>query len=240
MMDKIDAWAKHNGAKSYTEIVKKLPPINTEDYLLSSPVETEKLVRVYRSFAGDQLKRQRAKLLEELGVAGVQWNVTDPLIDQYVRLRRKDLKEINNLTFKKVEKKVADAVAEAVKENQTVNELARNIKEYIRDVEVTRKNQSKTIARTETGIISSNSRYNAFKSAGIEYHQWVNAEDERVRMNHQNDPVGDGGVVRKVGELFPKTHLHHPQDSAGEPGEIINCRCVALAVADMEGSDYES
>ena len=98
-------------------------------------------------------------------------------------------------------------------------------KEAIKDVGETRKNQSMTIARTETGTISGATRYQAFRIEGIEYTEWLTANDEKVRDSHV--VAGNSGPIA-VGGLFPAVNMRYPLDPQGMPGDIINCRCVSI------------
>ena len=111
-------------------------------------------------------------------------------------------------------------------------QAAKLVKEAIADVGEVRKNQSMTIARTETGTISSNTRFSAFKAEGIEWVEWLTAGDENVRMEPGMDHVAAGaaGPVR-FGEPFPGVgSMRYPLDQRGPVGSIVNCRCALIAV----------
>jgi SPP1 gp7 family putative phage head morphogenesis protein len=101
----------------------------------------------------------------------------------------------------------------------TPQEMAKMIKKAIAEVGEFRKGHSKTIARTEIGSITEQTRFDAFKEEGIERWEWVSAMDEKVRDTH----VLENGEVRKVGDTFPHTGLRYPLDPAGDPSEVINC-----------------
>ena len=59
----------------------------------------------------------------------------------------------------------------------------------------------------------------------------MTAGDEKVRDSHEAE---DGHIVA-LGEEFPVTHLEYPCDDSGDdPGEVINCRCVAIAVLNKD------
>ena len=89
-----------------------------------------------------------------------------------------------------------------------------------------------TIARTETGTISSSTRFQAFRIEGIEYTEWLTAGDEKVRDSHVI--AGNSGPV-EIGGNFPAVNMRFPLDPKGLPGDIINCRCVAVAAKAPKG-----
>jgi SPP1 gp7 family putative phage head morphogenesis protein len=80
--------------------------------------------------------------------------------------------------------------------------------------------RAKTIARTETGAAYGFSREEAMKAAGIRYKEWLSTPDDRCRETHK---AADGQVVEMDSPF--------QCDPAGPPEEIINCRCVQIAVS---------
>ncbi len=219
LQDKVDAWLK----KRQTEKSGDVP--DESDFRLDQAAEDAKLVdKIYRPMVIDQVRREALRLKQELGTLEV-FGVTDELILGYVEKRAEGLRAINTTTIEMYREKIIEAIAEGCREVYNPNQFAKAIKEAIADTGEIRKNQARTIARTETGIISSAARYDAFLAEGVEQHQWVSAHDEKVRHTHAEE---DGHVVN-VGEPFPTTGLIHPLDEDGEPEEIINCRCTTIA-----------
>ena len=219
MMDKVDEWAKKT-----QKAVDYVPP-NTNDLLFNEKQATDDLAKIYLKLVYGQAGRETVKLKEELGDI-VLWSFTPDNAADYAKKRRSELKRVNGTTSEYVLNHVNDAIAQGIKDNITVMEMAKNIKAAISDVGEIRKNQSKTIARTETGIISSDLRFDCFKTEGYEFHQWISAGDEKVRETHQEE----GGVIVRIGDVFPHTGLLHPLDQNGAVEEIINCRCTTVIV----------
>ena len=229
MLDKVDLWGKTKKA-----ITKADAPPNPDMFLFNKKEADKELGIVYKRLVSEQLIREATALEEELG-ALVSWKVTNPMIDKYAKARRKMLKKINTTTFNRSREQIADVIKLGLKNNWSQGEFSKAIKDTIGDAFEIRKNQSKMIARTETGVISSTARHDAFKAEGVEYNQWLNASDEKVRLHHSVSPAGDGGLVRKVGARFPNSGLRYPLDPTGDAGEVINCRCSVIAVATAEG-----
>jgi hypothetical protein len=222
MQDKVDEFFK--------KIMKtKIHIIHPETFLFNQGEANKELInKIYGPQVKMQLKAESFKLKEELGTL-VDWGVTDTLIQQFIDAREAGLRAINSTTMNMYKEEISDVIRQGYNDNWAPGQFAKGIKDVINDVGDTRKNQARTIARTETGIISSNARFDCFKTEGIALTQWINSGDEKVRDTHA-DGSGDGGVIVPLGDAFPHTHLVHPCDPDGEASEIINCRCVTVAV----------
>jgi SPP1 gp7 family putative phage head morphogenesis protein len=219
LQDLVDEWLKQQKDKDMRDL-------SSDMFSLDQEKENDKLIRkIYRPQVKSQLIAEASKLKEELGTL-VNWGVSDDMIEAYVLNRAEGLAAINTTTIKMYHDKISEAIAEGYQEVWTPQQFAKGIKEAISDTGEIRKNQARTIARTETGIISSDARFDAFKEEGIENHQWVSAGDEKVRETH----AAENGNVVPVGETFPETGLEHPCDADGPAEEICNCRCTTVAV----------
>ena len=223
IMDKIDEWASQYRTKAANGIA-----INASLFGLNLSQEDKKLISILQTEAIEQKKRDAVKVEEEIGKL-VNWNIKDEDINYYVDRRRHAMKQINNTTDKKYYMAINDVIRQGEEENFTVDMYVKLLKESIRDVERLRKNHARTIARTETGIISQDTRFDIYVTEGIEYHQWINAHDEKVRADH-TDGQGDGGMIIKIGDIFPHTQLRYPLEMMGDASQVINCRCTTIAV----------
>jgi len=234
ILDKIDLLFK-----SHKAIETKAPEIDPAAFIPDEAAELDKFMLIYRKGAKKQLELETAKLEDELDGL-ISWNVTEETITVYTSARKEFLRQINSKTFDKVGDVIGSVVEEGISEGWTVDELAKNIKTSVQNVYRVRTGEellphgkydlgglssSKTIARTEMGIIAGEARYDAFKAEGIEKWEWLTAGDEMVRADHQ---LVDGTIVN-VGEVFPYVGLTHPKESGGALDQIINCRCVAVA-----------
>lgn len=218
--------------KSNISVIKEII-IDPKAFLLNPVEENEKLLQLVKPLIVDQMRREKNRLNEELGTL-IEWDVTDENIKEFIEKRKKDIKEINTTTFKKANKKIGKAIEISIEENETPQEAAKRIKAAISEVVETRKNAAQTIARTETGMISGAARFEAFHVEGVEYHEWLNAADEKIRFDHTQKPTGVGGEVVRVGAVFPIVLMRYPLDPMGSADQIINCRCVAIAVEEPE------
>ncbi len=229
MQDKVDLWLKQQ------EKLIKVLNISPNMFLLDITNENKTLLKLMKPLVIEQMHRDKIKLEEELGEL-IEWDVTDEKIEEFVSARKVEVKEIDTTTFKRCHKDISEAIAISVKENETPQKAAKRIKEAIGEGMEVRKHQSKMIARTETGIISGKSRYGAFKVEGIDWQEWVTAQDDRVRDGTKQNPnwdhqAADKKIVR-TGKLFLPVKLKYPLDTqspGSKAGNIINCRCVAVA-----------
>jgi len=99
----------------------------------------------------------------------------------------------------------------------------------IRDRYNIAQNRAQTIARTELGGVINDSRIEGFQDVGFRRHSWLSARDGSVRTDPFNHAI-DGETV-DIGDRF-SNGLRWPNDEQGEPGNIINCRCLTLPEED--------
>lgn len=146
-----------------------------------------------------------------------QFELTDPAaLDA---LEAKEIKVIGiNDTLRS---RLRSTLIKGVAQDETVGELQERIK---REFNFTAA-RSLRIARTETAQVAGTARFLGMEGEGILKHRWTTAGDEVVRVSHARL---DGKVV-PIGEEFA-AGLRYPSDPAGPAGEVINCRCVAIAV----------
>ena len=80
--------------------------------------------------------------------------------------------------------------------------------------------EAKRIARTEIHNSHNQGVMNIYDEIGVEYTQWIAADDDRTRESHLEV---DGEII-PLGETY-SNGLHYPGDTDGPIEEWINCRC---------------
>jgi SPP1 gp7 family putative phage head morphogenesis protein len=158
----------------------------------------------------------------------VDFSIGNPRVEAKLAELSHKITRIDNTIEAALQRELSAGVAEG----ESVAQLAARV----RSVMDASKARSMTIARTETGFAFNTGRNEAMKQAGVERHEWLTARDGRVRDSHagvapNGEPV-DGQRVA-IGEPFTMASgatLLYPLDPSGPPGEIINCRCVAVPV----------
>ena len=80
--------------------------------------------------------------------------------------------------------------------------------------------EAKRIARTEIHNAHNNAVMRTYNSLGVEYTQWIAADDDRTRDSH----VDVDGEIIPLGGRY-SNGLEYPGDTNGPLEEWINCRC---------------
>jgi hypothetical protein len=109
-------------------------------------------------------------------------------------------------------------VDEAIKEGYGVDKIARDIQ---RELNISEKYRAERIARTEVVSASNEGSYAGAKSTGLDMDKmWMSYVDDRTRDSHLPMPVGVGGEVVGMDELF-SNGLEYPGDPSGDAEEVI-------------------
>ena len=122
--------------------------------------------------------------------------------------------KINETTFKKLKEQFAISVE--LEEDR--DQLVSRIEDTYGNIS---KNRAATIARTEVHNVTQYGTMEGYKQAGMEIKIWVSVMDMDTRDSHK---LMDG-KERPMGMPFPNG-LMFPGDPAGDPAEVVNCRCV--------------
>lgn len=132
----------------------------------------------------------------------------------------------------RVWRKIHDEIQEALLEGDSMDEIAGRVKKSFKGIQDGR---AKAIATTETTVAYETGRDLAMKSAGVEWTEWVSAQDERVRHTHRDAD----GQVREMGDPFLVNghEMAFPGDPEAPAEEVINCRCVRIAKSGPDTGD---
>jgi len=141
--------------------------------------------------------------------------------------------QVNKTTKKLLER----SLTEGLEKGEGLGELTERVKK------TTGKSlgRSKSIARTQTAGAVSGGRQAGMSAAGVKKKSWLDSGDTEVRSSHRDAAVryADGIAVNEpfvIGGAF----LMYPADPAGPAGEVINCRCVSIAVKTNAASAVDS
>ncbi len=132
------------------------------------------------------------------------------------RVNRGSLKEVVDTVRDQMRSTLADSIRAGWSEQETAAALRERFN--------IAQNRTQMIARTEIGGVINDSRVEGFKSVGFREHEWLTARDDRVRESHQID-----GEVAQIGQPF-SNGLLYPNDPAGSPENVIQCRCLSMPV----------
>jgi HK97 family phage portal protein len=171
--------------------------------------------RYYKQSAAVGAK-QMADLLD------IKFDLDNPKISEVIKQKLIEIKGIEDTTKEKVRKLIEDGL----NAGKTTDEIADALRKDFNFGP----DRARMIARTETASTVNMARTAVLEEEGIENHEWLSAQDERVRDDHADE---DGNIVA-VGTEFPVTELSYPGEPGGDPEQVINCRCITLP-SDTDG-----
>lgn len=161
-------------------------------------------------------------------VGGELISATNPAVLEYLRAKEIQIVEgPMSVVAEQVKRALIAGMADAGQTGtlaDRVREAFESLEEELRALQDRLGTRAAMVARTETAAASNAARTEQYKVSGIAQHEWASAVDDLVRAGHDID-----GELAIVGEPF-SNGLRHPGDPRGAPGDVINCRCLTLAV----------
>lgn len=121
-------------------------------------------------------------------------------------------------------KKISKVISDGLGKNEHPDKIAKSIREAVEGLAPWRAN---TIARTETHAAAMTGEITAVEADGVaKTKEWVSTNDERTREDHD---AANGQIVNMESSfIVGGERLDYPGDPSGDPGQIINCRCVLV------------
>jgi len=147
-----------------------------------------------------------------------------PSVKAKLTISTSKITEINKTT----QKLVAKQIREGLEKGEGLGKLTERIKQ------ATGKSlgRAKSIARTQTAQGVGTGRHEGLKAAGLELKSWLDSKDKHVRSSHKQAAANykDGIPIDQAFEVAGE-YLMYPADPSGSAANIINCRCVEIAIA---------
>ena len=199
-----------------------------EELLFELDQETEQLRLVSRPYFDEAVRKGGASIWLEAGASG---EFGAEAVNSRMRIDRQ-LRNVRRIA-ESARARVARAIEQGLNAEggaETLPEIASRIRQAYA---VLSGPQAAIIARTETARAFSEGREEAMDQMGLEEAEWLSARDEHVRQVPFNHTID--GEIRRRGQAF-SNGLLYPHDPAGAPGNVINCRCVALPVIRRKGA----
>ena len=136
----------------------------------------------------------------------------------------KDAVDANVELITSIPEQYFDRLAETISESWTEGDRHEDLAVDVAHIGDVTESRAELIARDQTSKM--NAAFNKVRqtSVGIEKYTWQTAEDERVRESH----------AELDGQTFPWDEPPTVDGEAVNPGEAINCRCVAAPVLDLD------
>jgi HK97 family phage portal protein len=190
-----------------------------EEILFELDDQTGKLREVSRPYFEEAIARGGASVWAEVGASG-SFSPASP--DSRIQIDYQ-LRQLRGIP-ERIRARVEQEIAAGLSADESPAEIAARIDGLYRGLTGAR---VQTIARTEVARAYNETRWTAMRQLGIEQAEWLTARDERVRVEPFDHDID--GQLRRLGEPFTNG-LRFPNDPTGAPGNIINCRCVAVPV----------
>lgn len=204
------------------EATKSLEGVRTKgllDIIFDLSKFTARIVAALRDAAEYAITQAAEQLSQELGLDD-PWKVEDPEVIAIIEDRENKIKDVAQEVFEEIK----DTIQEGLEAGDSNAQIAAAIKAKCDDISDAK---AAAIAQTEVTSAYNRVRYQGLKESGVEYKEWLTAQDEKVRAPHV---VVDGDVV-PIESTFTVDgeELVHPGDPDGGPANVINCRCVLVA-----------
>ena len=195
------------------------------DLLFSISDFTKLFTSTMRKQQEAALDKSGTQLFAELGKDD-PFNFAPPEVQAFLDDRKNKLAGVPDSIFEKIRA----TLQEGIDAGDPTADLAARVKAEFNSLGAT---ESMRIAQTETSAAYGYGRQAAMVKAGVRYKAWLTSGNANVREAHQlaglSYPV-DGGIPVDEPFIVDGEELMHPGDSAGSPGNVINCHCVSIAV----------
>jgi len=174
----------------------------------------------------------RQALTEVAGLTGDELNSRTEQIKRLPIVKGKLVK--SNIRLAKVNETtqllVAKQLRTGLEAGEGLNELTARVKKTLGS----NRARALKIARTQTAGAVGTGRHEGLRAAGTNLKSWVTAGDEHVRNAHvtAGSSYTEGIPVDQPFDVGGEM-LMYPADPAGSAANIINCRCVEIAIAGL-------
>jgi phage portal protein BeeE len=138
-------------------------------------------------------------------------------------------------TTQDIWEQIRGTLDQGLQAGDTMEELAARVRAEFNGIS---RERATTIAQSETAAAYGTGRNEAMRQAGVRYKAWLTSGNDNVRDAHLQaglDYPADRGIPVDDPFIVGEEELMFPGDPTGSPGNVINCHCVAIAVAEPEG-----
>ncbi len=144
-------------------------------------------------------------------------------VDRIVNVRLDMMKDLVQTTKQAID----TTIREGIKEGFTTEQMGNALRDKFSQLG----NHADTIARTEMGVIKSDAEATAYAREGVTTVQWIHIGGGMI--NRPDHVALDGQERLYLQESFETDWggLMYPRDPNGAPGDIINCYCDFIPVA---------
>ena len=120
-------------------------------------------------------------------------------------------------TMARVDNQINAIITDGYKSGKGINDIGNRLSKRFDQLATW---ESRRIARTEVNTSHNVATVDTYRDMGVEYTQWIAANDDRTRDTHAEV---DGEIIPMGGKY--SNGLEYPGDMSGPIEEWINCRC---------------
>lgn len=195
--------------ESHEAYYKILEKHNKKEYRLGEK-EAERIIDIQTKHADKSIRRLRGYIKKKTTpmFGTIDWSEED-LLERTIITSKSTLARITKDINQILTKGYTDGVG--------INMVANAITTRFNQLETW---EAKRIARTEIHNSHNRGVMKIYDEVGVEYTQWIAANDDRTRESHAEI---DGEII-EVGGTY-SNGLQYPGDTSGDIEEWINCRC---------------
>jgi len=211
---------------------------DVSDEIFNEDFEIKAMQKLIRPLYELSLKDGAEMAAEQVGTSSFIFNPLDKAFLAYMEMR---VTKIPKGMVETIKDQLRDVLTQGITAGEGVNELA----ERVKGVYNMASGRTLTIARTESASSINAGRFIQLEKEGVQKHEWITALDEAVRDSHK----ALEGSIATLGEEFDfggkggfsgSSGLKYPGDMEGEPGEVINCRCVTLPIITTKDDEIKT
>ena len=196
----------NNSHEQYYQILEKH---NKREYQLGNK-EAQRLIDITNGkYSNKSIRRFKGYIKRIDNLFGtIKWSEDDLLQKTFIASQR---------TLARVTSDLNQIITEGYTSGKGINVVANMLTRRFDQLETW---EAKRIARTEIHNSHNQGVMRIYNEVGVEYTQWIAANDDRVRESHEEI---DGEIIR-IGDKY-SNGLSYPGDTSGPIEEWINCRC---------------
>ena len=156
------------------------------------------------------------KLKKKVNIKASRNNLFGTLTDAEQELLERT-KIFSKRTLARITSDINQILTQGYTDGKGINVVATTITKRFNQLETW---EARRIARTEIHNAHNNAVMKTYDTLGVEYTQWIAADDDRTRESHIEV---DREIIR-IGDTY-SNGLQYPGDTDGPIEEWINCRC---------------
>jgi hypothetical protein len=229
MTARIEVLRKIEGAEGKQLLTAHSSPLTKSaaaDFLFDLAKFADGLRVAMRNQQKAALDRAGKQLLKELGKDD-PFTFAPQEVLQFLTDRENKLSGVPQDIFDKIR----DSLKEGLDAGDSTSALAKRVKAEFNGIA---DRDALRIAQTETAAAYGTGRQEAMVKAGVQYKAWLTSGNGNVREAHAQAGLtypADGGIPVDQPFIVDGEELMHPGDTAGSPGNTINCHCVSIPVS---------